>query len=187
MRVRWTCFRFGLAGGEVRVQAVRQGVPVEAEPQAAHPRGPVRQGAAARVPAVRHELQAHQSPEQARDTLPAHRVRRRCRRSAFVVVVVRRRPGVRVVVHGSAHPQATAAVSGRAAHHRRVHQHHQRYRHHVVPVTDHTGVAPEKPESGPKLEFQNSKTGKLKKIIIDSEKQIFFFCSVSRVSACVYM
>lgn len=142
------------------MQAVRQGVSVEAEPQAAHPRGPVRQGAAARVPAMRHELQAHQSPEQARDTLPAHRVRRRCR-SAFVVVR-RRHTGVRVVVHGSAHPQAAAAVSGRAAHHRRVHQHHQHYRHHVVPVTDHTGVAPEKPKSGPKLEFQNSKTGKLK-------------------------
>lgn len=67
-------FRFGLVGREVRVQAVRQGVPVETEPEAAHPGGPVRQGPAARLSPLRHELQAHQPPEQARHTVPAHRV-----------------------------------------------------------------------------------------------------------------
>lgn len=157
------CFRRRLDGGEVRVQAVRQGVPVEAEPEAAHPRGPVRQGAAARVPPVRDELQAHQPAEQARDPVPAHRVRRQPR----VVLGGGGRRGVRVrvrvvvvVVHGAAHTQAAAPVPGRAAHHRRVHQHH-RHRGHVVAVPDHTGAAPEKPESGPELEFQNPKTRQL--------------------------
>lgn len=142
------------------MQAVRQGVPVETEPETAHPRGPVRQGAAARVSPVRHELQAHQPPEQARDTLSAHRVRRQSRdRRRRRRHVVRVRVVVHVVrVHRAAHTETTAAVPGRGAHHRRVRRHDVRR---AVPVADHTGVALEKPEFGPELEFQNPKTGQL--------------------------
>lgn len=200
-------FRFnsGLVGREVRVQAVRQGVPVETEPETAHSRGPVRQGPAARLPALRHELQAHQPPEQARDTVPAHRVRRqpRGRGRGHVTVVARAVDGVHVVhVHRAAHPQAAAAVPGRAAHHRRVHLDH----HHVVAVADHTRFAFEKPEFGSKLEFQNPKTRQLKQekphtratdgyilyiIIINMMSPafflffIFFFCKFMCVRVCV--
>jgi len=112
---------------------------VEAEPEETHPGGPVRQGSATRVPSLRHELQAHQPPEQARHPVSAHPVRRR----PFVI-------GVHAVhVQRAAHTQTAAAVPGRAAHHRRVHVHHGD----VVSVSDDTGVAPEKPEFGPKLEF----------------------------------
>jgi len=112
---------------------------VEAELEETHPGGPLRQGSATRVSSLWHELQAHQPPEQARHPVSAHPVRRQ----PFVL-------GVHVVhVHRAAHTQTTAAVPGRVAHHSRVHVHHPD----VVALSDDTGVAPKKPEFGPKLEF----------------------------------
>lgn len=112
---------------------------MEAEFEETHPGGPLRQGSTARVSSLRHELQAHQPPEQARHPVSAHPVRRR----PFVL-------GVHVVhVQRAAHTQTAAAVPGRVAHHLRVHVH----RLDVVALSDDTGVAPEKPEFGPKLEF----------------------------------
>lgn len=55
---------------KVRVPTVRQAVPVEAEPDPTHPGGPLRQGASARVPPLRHHLQAHNPPQQAHPLLP---------------------------------------------------------------------------------------------------------------------
>lgn len=129
------------------MQTVRQGVSVEAEPEETHPRGPVRQGPAARVPPLRHELQAHQPPQQARDPVPAHRVRRQSRQQRGGHVVDD--DTVVVVVVRPALTQTAAPVPRRVAHHRRAHRHHG----HVVHVSDHTGVAFEKPTSVPDMEF----------------------------------
>lgn len=176
-------FRFGFVGREIRVQTVRQGVPVETKLEETHPRGPLRQRAATRVSALRHELQTHQSPEQARHTVPAHPVRRqpdfdgvhvcdRDRDRVNVVVVVR--------VHRAAHSQTAAAVSRRIAHHCREHRDHRD----VVTVADHTGVAFEKPEFDPKLDFQYPKVGQLKTIDFLIFFVFFFFFLTSILYLC---
>lgn len=138
-------FRIGFVGRKVRMQVVRQSVPVETEFKETHPRGPLRQRAATRLSPVRYELQAHQPPEQARYTLSAHRVRRQSNNV---------RVHVRIVVHRAAYTETATPVPRRVTHHRRVHDHdHHRYRFHHVAVADHTSFAFEKSKLVPKLEF----------------------------------
>jgi len=133
-------FRSGPSGREVWVQALWQSVSMEAELEKTHSGGPLWQGSATRVSPLRDELQAHKSSEQTRHTMSAYRIRRQS-------VVL----GVHVCghVHRSTHTQTAAAVSGRLTHYRRHHIHHRD----VVAVPDDIGVALEKPEFGPKLEF----------------------------------
>lgn len=147
MQVYLRCFRygyrFGFVGREVRVQTMRQSVPVEAELEETHPRGPMRQGSAARLPALRHEFQAHQPSQQARDPVSTHCVRRQSHQHRVGVHIVH------VVVVRPAHTQIAAPVPRRVTHYLRVHLHHG----HLVHIPDHIGVAFEKSTSVPILEF----------------------------------